>query len=546
MIAALLACVSSGALARTDPTADLNTYVRARTASAAGAERQASAGFTAALNAAPDNAIVANQALAHAVSAGVWPLALRAARSLERLGNLLPDARFVLLAGAYRERDWRVAGQQIDAIERERLFAFTVPVLRAWLARGSGQGDPLSFLPTSGLDTLSESYAAEHRPLLMMALRRPEGAALLPAASGGPRALRLRMAAAATLAERGDRAGALALLQGEEAASLAARRLIESGRPLPGAIDTAPAALAELLVRLALDLHGQNVTPVAATFARLSTWLAPESAETWMVAAELAALQDRHGAGVAMLANIPASDPYAASARDQRVRLLVAGGDNVQALTDAETSARATGAGVGEQVRLGEVLMQLDRPGDAAAAFARAIEARTAQGDGGGATYPMWVLWLMRGGAHDDAEDWPAARSALQQAYQLAPTEPLVLNYLGYAQLERRENMVEAEALVREAHRLAPENAAITDSLGWALFLKGERAEGIALLEQAAQASPDDVEINEHLGDAYFATGRRSEARFAWTAARVHAEGADATRLAAKIETGLTAALAAR
>lgn len=546
MIAALLACSSSAALARVEPGSTLNTYVRARAASSAGALEQASAGFAAALTAAPDNAIVANQALAHAVTAGDWPLALRAARSLERGGALLPDARFVLLAGAVRDRDWRVAGQQIDAIERERLFAFAVPVLRAWHARASGQGDPLSFLPATGLDTLSESYAAEHRPLLMIALRRPDGAALLPAATGGPRALRLRMAAAATLAERGDRAGALALLQGEGAPVVAARQLIERNAPVPGAIDTAPAALAELLVRLALDLHAQNVTPVAATFANLSTWLAPESAETWMVAAELAALEGRHDSAVAMLGNVPAGDPYSASVRDQRIRLLVAGGSNAVALTDAEAAARAAGAGVGEQVRLGEVLMALDRPGDAATAFARAIEARTAQGDGGGATYPMWVLWLMRGGAHDEAEDWPAARSALQEAHRLAPTEPLVLNYLGYAQLERRENMVEAEALVREAHRLAPTNAAITDSLGWALFLKGERAEGIALLEQAAQASPDDVEINEHLGDAYFATGRRSEARFAWAAARVHAEGADATRLSEKIETGLTAALAAR
>ena len=121
-----------------------------------------------------------------------------------------------------------------------------------------------------------------------------------------------------------------------------------------------------------------------------------------------------------------------------------------------------------------------------------------------------------------------------------------MLNYLGYAQLERRENMVEAERLVREAHRLAPDNAAITDSLGWALFLKGELPEALTLLEQAAEGEPADVEINEHLGDAYYTAGRRVEARFAWTAARVYAEGDDATRLAAKIEGGLTPQLAAR
>ena len=50
------------------------------------------------------------------------------------------------------------------------------------------------------------------------------------------------------------------------------------------------------------------------------------------------------------------------------------------------------------------------------------------------------------------------------------------------------------------------------------------------MLEQAAQGQPADVEINEHLGDAYFAAGRRVEARFAWKAASVYAEGAAAAR----------------
>ena len=121
-----------------------------------------------------------------------------------------------------------------------------------------------------------------------------------------------------------------------------------------------------------------------------------------------------------------------------------------------------------------------------------------------------------------------------------------MLNYLGYAELVRHENPDEAERLIREAHRLAPDNDAITDSLGWALYLRGRLPEAIAMLEHAAQGQPADVEINEHLGDAYFAAGRRIEARFAWRAALVYAEGADRTRIAAKMETGLTPQLAAR
>jgi predicted Zn-dependent protease len=92
--------------------------------------------------------------------------------------------------------------------------------------------------------------------------------------------------------------------------------------------------------------------------------------------------------------------------------------------------------------------------------------------------------------------------------------------------------------MIREALRLAPDSAAITDSLGWALHKTGRTDEAIPYLERAARGEPADVEINEHLGDAYYAAGRRIEARFAWRAALVYAEGEAAERLRAKIERG--------
>jgi Flp pilus assembly protein TadD len=457
---------------------------------------------------------------------------------------LLPDARLLLVAEAFRTRDWRAAATHLDAVEREQLFGFTVPVLRAWLAFGSGRGDPLAPLPAPGGQGMADAYAAEHRPLLMLAKGRPGAVAELVRAanSAGPRGPRLRIAGAAILAKRGDRDAALALLQGNGAPIVAARALIEARRPVPGAIDGADAGMAELLVRLALDLHQQEMTPLAATFARLSTYLAPANSETWMVAAELLAQGERRGVAISLLANVRGDDPYAVTARDQRIRMLLEGGQRDVALSEALTATRPDGADTTDWVRLGEVYNALGRQAEAANAFARAITAR-GQGDEAQAE---WALWLMRGGALDEAGNWPEARSALQQAYRLAPEQPFVLNYLGYAQLVRRENLVEAERLIREAHRMAPDNAAITDSLGWALYLKGEFPEAITLLERAAEGEPADVEINEHLGDAYFAAGRRVEARFAWKAASVYAEGADAARIGAKIESGLTRELAAR
>ena len=512
----------------------------ARAAAADGADARASARFAAALASAPDNALIATQALTHAVAAGDWALALQAARVLERQQALLPDARFLLVAEAFRDGDWRAAERQIDAVEREQLFAFAVPILRAWLAHGSDRGNPLDRLERAGEGGIAAAYAAEHRLLLLAAAGRavePESIA-----GAGPRAMRVRIAAAAARAGRGDRAGALALLAGDQAPLPAARALVEAGRPLPGRLDGPAEGIAELFVRMALDLHSQELSSVAVSFAHLATWLAPDNAEARIVAAELLSRQDRHDAAVELLAGVADGDLYAAAARDQRIRLLSEAGEEARALAEAEAAAAAPGASTADRARLGEVLIGLDRPADAARAFARAIEARAPDE----VAYPEWALWLQLGGAYDEAEDWPRSRDALERAYALAPDQPLVLNYLGYAQLERRENMAEAERLVREAHRLAPDSAAITDSLGWALFLKGEREEAIGLLEQAVAGAPADVEINEHLGDAYFTVGRRVEARFAWAAARVYAEGDDAARLDAKIAGGLTPQLAAR
>ena len=68
----------TSALARVEPGATLSNYAQARAAASAGALEQASAGYAAALAADPGNEVIAGQALTHAVTAGDWPLALRA------------------------------------------------------------------------------------------------------------------------------------------------------------------------------------------------------------------------------------------------------------------------------------------------------------------------------------------------------------------------------------------------------------------------------------------------------------------------------------
>lgn len=513
-------------------------------AASRGASADANRSYAAALAAAPANSILASSALTHAIGSGDRILAVRAATSLAAAGDATPEARLTLLGEALRTRNWRGATEQIDLLAADEPFAFMAPFLRAWVAQGSGQGDPIAILDAAGGGAEAQTYISEQRALIQLVRQRRAGAAAFGAfvEQSGARATRLKIAGAALLARRGGRREALALLAGSSEPLARARALVEARRAVPGEISTASQGASELLVRLALDLNSPEVRPLALSFARMAGFYAPDNSEAWLIAAELLAAQDRHSEALAALDHVPAADPFAGSALELRTRSLVATGGGDAAIAAALAATAGGGARVTDWTRLGDVYVQLDRHREAADAYRQAI----AMSGEGSADLPLWALHLTFGSALEKAGDWAAGRAALQRAHELAPAEPIVLNYLGYAQLERRENVAEALGLVAEAHRLAPDNGSITDSLGWGYFLTGNLPRAIELLEAATRAEPADVAINEHLGDAYYSAGRRVEARYAWKAALVHAEDADAVRLRAKIETGLTPQLAAR
>jgi tetratricopeptide (TPR) repeat protein len=419
------------------------------------------------------------------------------------------------------------------------------PLLRAWLAQGSGKGDPIALLDSASANALAATYASEHRPLLLLARgRAKEGALALAPLLGDEsiRSQRLRIAAAATLARKGGAKEALTMLEGDADALRAARKRLEAGRKLDGEIVTPAAGMAELLGRMALDLNGQEVPQLALSFARLATFLAPESAEGWLITADLLSGQGRHEAALAALARVPRDDAFAATAADRRMTVLVEADRTAEALAEARGAAAADPAAIDNWTRLGDILNETQKHAEAATAYAKALD--LARG-GSDEQHPLWALWLLRGSALTEAGDWPAGKAALEEARRLAPDQPVVLNFLGYSQLERRENLPEAEKLIGEANRLQPDDSAITDSLGWAHYVRGDVPKAIELLERAAQGQPADAAIAEHLGDAYYSAGRRYEARYAWRAALPYAEGAAADRLRSKIDTGLRPDLAA-
>jgi tetratricopeptide (TPR) repeat protein len=267
----------------------------------------------------------------------------------------------------------------------------------------------------------------------------------------------------------------------------------------------------------------------------------PGNSSTTALLALLLDAQDRTDEALALLGSVRPDDALISQIRDVQVRILTQHKRYNEAYALAVRATNDRLAGVSAYSRLGDVLESMGRHDQAADAFGRAIALANAQGQ----KEDLWSMLLLRANALEEANRWPEAEAALKQGLALSPDQPLLLNFLGYAQLERGENVDAAEAMIRKASELAPDDASITDSLGWAQFKRGKVDEAIETLQQAAEKDPDQAEIQEHLGDALYKSGRRYEARFAWNAALVTAEDEVAARVKAKLASGLTTANAA-
>jgi Flp pilus assembly protein TadD len=266
----------------------------------------------------------------------------------------------------------------------------------------------------------------------------------------------------------------------------------------------------------------------------------PGNSEATILLALLLQGEDRPDDALAYLNTIGADDLLAGEALDLQTRLLTDRGQGDLALERAKQAAASGTAGVQDFARLGNVLGDLERHVDAAAAYGEAISLSKGQD-----TEALWSLHLLRAASLEQADRWPDAKVELQQALTLEPNNPLLLNFLGYGKLERGEDLESAEAMIRKASELRPEDASITDSLGWALYKRGQLGEAVETLTRAAAGDPAQSEIHEHLGDALYSAGRRIEARFSWQAAMVTAQDKAKVRIEQKLQTGLTPATSA-
>ena len=538
---ALAAALIMPAAAREPGNRDrLSTYVAARAADGQGDPARAANLFAELVRETPGENLLRRRAIAEAIEAGDIRLALDLARPVPVAQTAL-DLRLLLVADQLR------LGKDAKALEilntRGGVIdsSFLSPFVEAWARAGKRDPNAIDSLAQVPDSSALAPLRDEHRALILLKLKRPAEAAPLAElalAKAGGRADRLRLAFADGFARIGDRTTALKMLDAGDSGALAAGKArLMANKPLDQGIDTTAKAYGEMLLGLSLALTKMQNKSLPISIAQVARFANPLNSAGTLLLALLLDVDGRDDASLAMLRTLSPTDPFASQAADAEVRILNASGRKDDALARAKAVAAASPS-ADSYSRLGAALSENEQYREAADAYGQAL-AIAASSPGAD---QLWALHLFRASAFESANRWDEAKIDMAIAMKLSPDNPLLLNFLGYGQLERGENLDAAEAMVRQASALRPDDASITDSLGWAQHKRGRTAEAIATLQRAADGDPAQAEIHEHLGDALYTAGRRIEARFAWRAALITAEAKAKTRLDSKIATGLTAA----
>jgi tetratricopeptide (TPR) repeat protein len=509
---------------RTEPSA-LGLYVRARVADNGNQSAAAVENYAAALTADPGNPTIAFRAYREAIEAGNMRLAVRSAQAMDKAGDVPPDAHILLYIAALETRDWPGARARLTMLAEQPGLGFLAPLFGRWL--DTATRTPMTVRGAKTVDRITNAYTAENNALIGVSTGDADDAVV--AIKGmwtlDPyRAGSLRLAAASRLVERGYKDRALDLIVADDSAANSARVMIGRGRKTGLAVVSPADGAAFLLARVAGDLIVEGSGRSALTMARMAEFAAPKNARIHLMVAGALAARKRHDVALAIADGLLRDPVYGDDAASFRIDQLEGVGRIDAAL--AEAQARAAHS-PNDKARIGDIELRRRNYAGAAVAYQSALEAL---GDRAG-----WALVFAAGNAQDAAGNWAAAKPLLERALALAPEESAILNELGYGLITHDEAVDHGLSYITRAVTLRPDDAAIIDSFGWAQLKRGAYAESITLLERAVRLDQAQAEIGEHLGDAYWAAGRRIDARYAWAAARVQADGEALDRLDGKI-----------
>jgi Tfp pilus assembly protein PilF len=104
---------------------------------------------------------------------------------------------------------------------------------------------------------------------------------------------------------------------------------------------------------------------------------------------------------------------------------------------------------------------------------------------------------------------------SFDEALELSPGNPLVLNNYAYYLSLRNYRMDDAERMASQAFEKQPNSPSIQDTYGWILYLKGDLANAKRYIGKAVE-SDGGAEVLEHYGDVLMKLGEVENAKSNW------------------------------
>ena len=545
LLAALALAASIGMPLKAE---DAGAYLAARVAEAGNDFQAATGWYGKAILSDPGNPRLLEGAILAELGTGGFALAIEAASRLQALGgepNQLAAVTF--LADHAQQEDYAAILAAIDA--GSPISDLVIGLVAAWAKVGEGRmSDALAdfdaMTNTKGL----EAFGYFHKALALASVGDFEGAdEILSGRAAGPVFVMQRgvFAHAEILSQLERNADALALLDrsfGTDPDPVvdALRRRLEAGEPIPfDTVRTARDGIAEVFYSVGTALNRDADPVYTLLHLRVASYLRPDHSDATLLTADVLQELKQYGLATETYATFGPEDTNFVSAEIGRAGSLRAQGNPDAAIETLQALARKHGNLISVQFALGDMMRMEERFVEAVDVYSAAISLLPK------VTEDNWILFFYRGIAYEQSKEWAAAEADFRQALALNPTQPQVLNYLGYGLVDRGEKLDEALGMIEKAVVGDPEEGYIIDSLAWALFKLGRYDEALEPMEKASLLEPVDPIVTDHLGDVYWKVSRKLEAQFQWRRAlSFEPTEKDAERIRRKLEVGLDEVMA--
>lgn len=454
----------------------------------------------------PDNMTVAVQLQGMLLLQGKMQNAAEVAAAIKASGTRDPLADLVLALHALRMGKVEEAARVLGAANDNGNLQLWVPLLLGWVQYEQGQvKQPL----TTSIFDIDIGRAAPlinyHLALINERAGFPEAAVQNLAKAGeDPRLVppRIMQRIALFSAQHGNP---------PQLASLAQQyQQPEGSQPEPLVIANARDGIAEVLYTMGGIMFSAGVVNDAAIYLQLAAYVKPDMGEAHLALGDAFSQLQQYERSNAAYENITPQDSLYGRAQLHIAVNLDRMGREKDAVKRLDKLAAQNTDSADALITKGDLYRIHGRYREAIDTYNKGL-ARV-----GELSASDWPVLFARGSCLERLGRWPEARRDLQAALELKPDQPDVLNYLGYAQLERGENMAAAQAMIARAVEARPNDAQIVDSMGWVLYKQGNYEEALAYMEKAVEMIPSDPTVNDHLGDVYWRLGRKTEARFQW------------------------------